>query len=377
MKRALLITDIFPPDIGGPATFIDRLGWSLSDRGVSVSVVCATPLDSESTDSARPYRVHRVPGRGRPGFGLRLRYALARHMLGRRHILVNGLESYACAAARITGRKYVLKVVGDSVWETARNSGQTQLSIDDFQSHAAGAYQPAWHDRANCLARARAVITPCRYLVDLVNSWGAKQARIHVVPNGVPQNHSKTPVDVARRTTEPLRLVFCGRLTNWKGVDTLLLALRELEGVHLDVIGDGPEFPMLRAISQQLGLDERVVWHGRLDQDRLTDTLSAGHVAVLISGYEGLSHALLESAHHGLVPIASNCCGNPELIQDGHNGMLVPFSDVRALRDAIQTLHSNEDLRYRLAREAQRTAEQFDFATTVSRTIQILHTGDM
>jgi len=57
--------------------------------------------------------------------------------------------------------------------------------------------------------------------------------------------------------------------------------------------------------------------------------------------------------------------------------MLVPFSDVRALRDAIQTLHSNEDLRYRLAREAQRTAEQFDFATTVSRTIQILHTGDM
>jgi glycosyltransferase involved in cell wall biosynthesis len=377
LKRALLITDIFPPDIGGPATFIDRLGWSLSDRGVSVTVVCATPLDSGSTDAERPFRVHRVPGRGRTGFGLRLRCALARHMLGQRHILVNGLESYACTAARITGRKYVIKVVGDSLWETARNSGRTPLSIDDFQSHAPRDYPTPWLDRAHCLARARSVITPCQYLVDLVKAWGADDAGVHVVYNGVPQNHSDTPGDVARRTTEPLRLVFCGRLTNWKGVDTLLLALRDLEHVHLDVIGDGPEFPMLRAISNQLGLDERVVWHGRLDQDRLADTLSAGHVAVLISGYEGLSHALLESAHHGLVPIASHCGGNPEWIQDGHNGLLVPFSDVEALRDAIKTLHSNEDLRYRLAREAQRTAQQFDFERTVSQTIQILQAGDM
>ncbi|MEO1998602.1 MAG: glycosyltransferase family 4 protein, partial [Planctomycetaceae bacterium] len=193
MKRALLITDIFPPDIGGPATFIERLAGSLTDRGVSATVMCATPADDEAQDASRPYRVHRVPGRGRSGFGLRLRCALTRRMLSHRHILVNGLEPYACSVAQVTGRRYVLKVVGDSVWETARNSGQTHLPIGAFQSHDSSEYRTPRLVRSRWLNRATAIITPSQYLADLVSDWGTNGPRIHVVHNGVTRSHRGEP----------------------------------------------------------------------------------------------------------------------------------------------------------------------------------------
>jgi glycosyltransferase involved in cell wall biosynthesis len=296
-------------------------------------------------------------------------------MLTHRHILVNGLETFACSVAQVTGRRYVVKVVGDSVWETARNAGRTHLPIGAFQSHDCIEFQTPRRARARWLSRAAAIITPSQYLADLVRDWGTHAARIHVVHNGVTRDHRGEPKAIARRTTDPLRLVFCGRLTNWKGVETLILALRGLPQVHLDVIGDGPESPMLRSICNHVGLDARVVWHGRLDGERLERTLAAGHAAVLVSGYEGLSHTLLEAAHHGLALIASDCGGNPEVVQDGHNGILVSYGDTTGLRQAIETLHSNEDLRYRLARQAQQTAAQFDFEQTVSQTIEILQKG--
>ena len=372
MKRVLLITDIFPPDIGGPATFIDRLAWSLTDHGVSVTVVCATPATDDSQDAARPFRVQRVPGRGKTGFGFRLRTTLIRQMLTHRHILVNGLEAHACAAARITGRRYVLKIVGDSVWEAARNSGQTQLSVDEFQSQDSDSYRDLRHERSGWMSRANAIITPSQYLANLVGGWSVEAPRPQVVLNGVTRDVGSAVTPTRRRSDDPLRLVFCGRLTNWKGVETILLTLSSLPRVQLDIIGDGPSAPMLHSLCNHLGLQDRIVWHGRLKASELDRAIAAAHVAVLMSSYEGLSHALLEAAHHGLPLIASNCGGNPEVIQDGQNGILIPYGDTARLREAIQTLHSNEDLRYRLAREAQRTAEHFDFDRTVSDTIHIL-----
>ena len=76
MKRLLLVTDIFPPDIGGPATFIERLALELSQRNVRVTVLC-TADRFYAADRKRPYRVRRLMRRHSLMHRLRFRFTLA------------------------------------------------------------------------------------------------------------------------------------------------------------------------------------------------------------------------------------------------------------------------------------------------------------
>lgn len=371
MKRVLLITDIFPPEIGGPATFIDRLAHALTDRGTRVTVICTTP-DPDMTDRQRPFRVQRILRTGRIPFGLRMRARLVREMLRHRQILVNGLESLAGETAAQIGRRYVLKIVGDYVWEIARNTGQTHLGIDAFQHNVPPSLAALARQRQQYLSQASTLITPSRYLQQLVAGWGVPSAQIHVVFNGVELAHFQQYGPRQRDAHEPLRAVFCGRLTNWKGVETLLLAMQQLEGVELTIVGGGPEAPLLRSLAEQLDLGPAVRFAGVLPRERMHVEMSHHDVAVLTSGYEGLSHTLLEAAGLGLPMVASDCCGNPEVVDHEVNGLLVPFAGVREVREAFIRLRDDESLRYRLAQQAKGTSSNFDFSTTVARTAELL-----
>src|SRR5207249_6272077 len=124
------------------------------------------------------------------------------------------------------GRRYVLKVVGDTVWETARNSGETVVSIDEFQSlpEKPARLERLAERRRGFLRRARLVITPSDYVRRLVMGWGVEAERVKTIRNGISQEEF-AGLEPRRRDPGPLEVAFVGRLANWKGVETLLLAL--------------------------------------------------------------------------------------------------------------------------------------------------------
>ena len=374
MNRILLVTTIFPPQIGGPATFINRLAHALADAGERVTVVCATPNPDREQDASLPFRVVRVGGRSQVELEIRARLALIWQMLRHDAVLVNGLEYPAFHAATVARKTYIAKIVGDTVWETARNNGLTPLGVDAFQSAPLGnAYLQrlsSW--RSRFLSRARLVITPSQYLRQLVVGWGVPEDRMRVIPNGVPLKVYADVQPARRAPAENLKVVFVGRLTNWKGVETLLLAASAVDGIECHIIGDGPSFPLLHTLAKQLGLKEKVKFLGRLDPQATRRTMSAMHVLVLGSAYEGLSHTLLEASAQGLAIIASNCGGNPEVIEDGRSGLLFPYGDVSALARALQALRDDEAFRYRLALGAKQNSLRFNFDTTVEMTRQLL-----
>ena len=83
----------------------------------------------------------------------------------------------------------------------------------------------------------------------------------------------------------------------------------------------------------------------------------------LCSGYEGLSHVLLEGMAAGVPVLASSVGGNLELVRDGDNGLLVPFGDVPATSTALLRLLEDRGLAERLAitarcESSERTVEQ-------------------
>lgn len=373
MTRILLVTNIFPPHIGGPATFIDQLGHALARSGHRVTVVCSSNGPTEPSDVRRPFRVRRVLRRNMIIHELNVQVILMQEMLRHTHVLVNGLERQAYQVAKRLGRRYVLKVVGDTVWETARNAGLTTLSIDEFQLTA-----PENSDlrrlvslRDKYVRHARVVVTPSEYLRQMVIGWGVDPSRVLRVFNGVSQEEFAA-YKPRVRDGGVLEVIFIGRLTNWKGVETLLLAAVDLEGIHVSVVGDGPELPHLVELARQLRLQGKVEFTSRLERTAVHERLSQSHVLVLTSMYEGLSHTLLEAMAMGVPCIASGCGGNTEMIRSGENGLLVGPQDVEALRVALQTVRNDENMRYGLACKAKEDSKFFSFPETVQRTVEIV-----
>lgn len=376
MNGVLLITDIFPPDIGGPATFIDQLGQQLTRRGHAVTVVCTSEKAHDPSDRHRPFRVRRILRRP-PSLmqSLMVRAVLAQEVVRHRWVFTNGLEYPTFQVCSLLRRKYVLKVVGDPAWETARNTGLTDLPIDEFQAMVpeGKAWGKLARKRTLSVRHACKVITPSHYLCRIVIGWGVAPDQVVIVPNGIRLDEF-APYQPRCRESDILNVVFVGRLTNWKGVDTLLLALKGLPGVHATIVGDGPEMGALQALAQQLDLRERVIFAGRQARDAAQAHITRAHVLVLVSSYEGLSHTLLEANASGVPCVASDCGGNPEVIRHGENGLLVPYGDVPQLRAALAQLQADEELRYRLACNAKETSRRFDSETTVRQTVQILLT---
>jgi glycosyltransferase involved in cell wall biosynthesis len=373
-KKILLITNIFPPVIGGPATFIDRLGHALVSRGYSVTVICSSATGRHESDAARPFRVRRIVSRAQIELIAKSLPIMIWEMLRHDKILVNGNELAAWLSARLAGRKYVLKIVGDTVWETARNNGNTALDIEEFQSHTltdSSNIQRIERWRKHYLGAAQKIITPSVFLQKIVAGWGVPVEKIQVIYNGILHNDYRL-FQPRTRASGNLRVAFVGRLTNWKGVETLLLAASRLTGIEVNIIGEGAEYPLLMALAGQLGLNGKVVFTGSLEQTGLKESLSTMDVLVLGSSYEGLSHTLLEASAMGLACISSDRGGNPEIITHGETGLLFPYGDVQALCDALVALRDDEKLRYRLACSAKAAISRFDFNHTVEQTIQCI-----
>lgn len=366
MTRILIVTNIFPPLIGGPATFADRLGHVLGSRGHVVTVVCSSNARSDPSDAARCFRVVRVSTANRYAYEANVRMALVRQFLTHRRILVAGLEPYVLDAVRVVPRSYILRVPGDTVWENARNYGVTTDSFDAFQARAETPplVKGIAAQRRQYLARALVAVAPSRYLSGVVGRWPGVPADLRTIPNGVDlTQYPERPAEP--RGDRRLRVLFVGRLTNWKGAETLLLAASDLPGIELDVVGDGPELPMLTGLHRQLGASPAIRFHGRQTEEAVRKFMLQNDVLVLPSNYEGMSHTLLEACAAGLVPIVSAIGGNLEVISDGVHGLAVPYGEPAALRGAIERLAGDDALRQRLSGAARVRAADFRFEATV------------
>ncbi len=163
-----------------------------------------------------------------------------------------------------------------------------------------------------------------------------------------------------------------GRLTPVKDQQLLLRAVAHLRKGHprlgsllrLVIVGDGPLYPMLAQLVEQLALQD-VVWLAG-DRDDVPDLLQAMDIFVLPSLGEGVSNTVLEAMASGLPVIATAVGGNIELVEEGFNGSLVAPGDHEALSDAMVSLLNNNGERARQGANArQRVCQQFDWDRTV------------
>lgn len=177
---------------------------------------------------------------------------------------------------------------------------------------------------------------------ELVRSkYGVKPDRIAIVPNGV----ATAAQPGARHYSHPgTRLLYVGRLSAQKRVDSLLRAMKLLPaGIHLDIVGAGELRDELQALAVQLDL-HTVTFHGALFGAALQRMYHQADVFVLASDREGMPLVVLEAMAAGLPVIASDVLGTHELVVDA--GVLVsdpePAAFARAIKQHLDPLTLTE-----------------------------------
>lgn len=366
--RVLMVTGIFPPDRGGPASYTPKMSAALTKLGHTVELICLSDrLDHD--DSAHPFTVRRL----RRGLFWPVRIARtvwAVWAAARRCdvVFVNGLGSEAALAALLANRPAVYKIVGDYAWERAVGRGWFGGTIDQYQT----ARKPlrlrlADKVRTTPLRFAQEVIVPSDYLRRIVRGWGIARERIRVIRNAVPA--PTIDADVKLPAFEGKTLITVCRLVPWKGVDALIRLLPELPETRLVVAGNGGQRAELVALARSLELTERVIFLGDVPHAQVGAYLRKADAFVLNSTYEGLPHVVLEAMAAGMPVIATDAGGTSEAVIDGVTGLLVQVGDPAALKKTIERLWADAELRARLVAAAStRLAEEFTFDGMVAAT---------
>ncbi len=367
LNKLFIATGIFHPESGGPATYLHEILPHLQEKNWDVRLL--TYGDSQKSNYLYP--VKRIPRQMYPirltQYGISSRINLQWADLVYTHTIDLPLWGNRHAPR-------IIKIVGDQAWERCVRKGwiPPDMNIDDFQEYS-GNWQVRWQkqSRSKQVQAMDGVIVPSQYLKQMVMGWGVDEEKIHVVYNALPEQPDLTISQTDAREQlgwdDRPTMLTVARLHPWKGVDHLITALQDLPDVRLIVAGDGPDLVRLKSLVSTLS--DRVTFLGQVPHEKIFQLMRAADGVALYSGYEGLSHTILESLRVGTPVLASHKGGNPEVVQDGINGVLVPYIDIAALKEGIQRLLEN---RTDYQRNTHIGIERFTFEKMVEDTDAIL-----
>lgn len=288
---------------------------------------------------------------------------------------------YYFVEAVVAGRR--IRAGGDSHFHTHFSSGVGLIITRIFPLTMSATFHgpdefndPAGFHLARKVAASSFICTISRYGASRVmkSCDSALWDKVEVARLGV------NPADFAPRpqrgTRGPVQIICVARLAPIKAQRILIDAVARLgesgREVRLHLVGDGADRPMLEARRRAAGLEERVVFHGWLNQDKVAALYRESDIAALSSFDEGIPVALMEPMAMEIPCVATYVAGVPELIQDGVNGLLVPASDVAALEKALARLVDDAALRGRLGKAGrEKILQDFDLLKNVDLLAEI------
>jgi len=359
--RVLMIISFFYPHLGGAEQQALQLAEQLARRGVQVCVLTRKfkGLPAHETVRGVPvYRAIRTLPWGK-WFALTYLFSVLWFLLKKRRSydiihchLLQGFHSLAAILMKALFKKKVIIKVGATGLLSDFIMIKKVLLGDWLLRRTLGA---------------DLVITVCSPSSAEALAAGFSPVQVAHIPNGVDTACFKPGPDTGKRGNT---ITFIGRLDYLKGVDVLLQALRKLIDsripVHLDILGDGPERNKLEMMSQQLGINDAVTFHGAVHG--VEPYLQQATMLVLPSLSEGMPNVVLEAMACGLPVIATRVGGIVDIIADGENGLLVDAQRPDQLYDAMKKLFTDRQLADRLGRQALKTIEQqFSIDTIVNR----------
>lgn len=399
-KRVLITTGIFPPDIGGPATFLSYLAKDLQKEGFKVSVLTF----GKKGDEKYPFYVKKVKSK--------LAFLLNIFWLASKADIIYAQDLYTAGYCSSLVKKFfpkkklVVRFVGDSAWEKSISADMVEDDLLVFNQKTYSSEIEKLKDfRLKILQKADKIITASNFLKEVLLQMGLAEKKIEVIYNSVDflRDQFDEPVDKNKFkiinglfsvedapacngvcsscaghkiNTDGKIILTIARLVKWKGVEALIDIVSDLAvkygDVKLVVLGDGPERERLEEKVKNSLQKNLVFLKGKVDHRKALDYLKIADVFVLNTNYEGLSHTLLEAMNIGAPIVTTTAGGNMETIENEKTGLLVNFNNKEQLKEAIGNLLGNQQLAETFAENAKKNLDKFNWKNLVAKTAAAL-----
>ena len=319
--KILITVGIYPPDIGGPASFVPKIANLYANQGHKITVICLSDSLYEDQENYKVVRILRYQN-------LLIRwlktiFLILRNGHNANLLFVNGLPMESYVANLFLRKKMIRKIVGDWAWERGMNKKLINESFDEFQNKNHNLHlEIAKFSRGWTAGKAKLVITPSKHLSTIVQNWGVEEKNLKVIYNGTEIHDSYDSGIIVSKT--PFTFLTVGRLAPWKNIPTIIKALKiyKKEGMQFKfyIVGSGPEEDNLKELVSASGLQNEVEFTGQLIKTELVEYYKKADIYIQASSYEGLPHVILEAISHNLSIISTPIGGTNEILLDGKNG---------------------------------------------------------
>ena len=336
----LITVGIFPPDIGGPASFVPKISKYLINQGHNIKIICLS--DKEHLTYKDEVSVIRI-NRSLPIIFRWFKTIIKIYKASKKSdlIFVNGLGTEATIANLFSRKKVIRKIVGDPVWERVYNKKLVDESFDDFQENKHGLFISLQKIIRNwSINKSNLIITPSQHLKTFINKIGVDN-KILVINNGVTIQETNNKVFQNRI----IQLLVISRLVTQKNIDSIIKAVKvmENEGIILNIVGDGSEINNLKNLVENYELEEKVNFIGKIENAKLNEYLSNADIFVQASNYEGLPHSILEAINYEIPILSTEVGGCSVLLNKGERGYIIPLPiSETGISDGIRTIINNK-----------------------------------
>lgn len=328
MMKIVLATPIYPPEIGGPATYAQKLQEGMEKAGYLVSVVSYKGLRR----IPQPFRI--------------FLYFLKLFKASRRCDLIYAFSLMSCALpAHFCGRKTVIRIGGDYLWERAAEAGTTAKSLREYYE----ALPKSLKTRiiSMVLRGVDKLIFTSKFQKDIyLKYFGINQDKTVVIPNPFPEFN----LLAHQRPDTESQILYAGRFIKLKNLSRLVEAFGKVLTFDnppiLKIIGKGPELENLKSLIADLKLEDRITIAKPLPQESLWEEIRKSRFCVLPSLSEITPNFALECIKLGTPILLTRETGFYDIFKDDLV-FIDPF-DVEDIKNKMEfLLHENNLNNYR------------------------------
>jgi glycosyltransferase involved in cell wall biosynthesis len=377
----------YPPAPGGIETHVQTLARAQADMGLTVKVICVNESSSQGRVAIKTKTVREQDGKVQV-IRLGRLFTLARFDCLHPKFLPNiwAIFEEAYDVVHLHTPNPTMLVAWLIVGMFAGFMGRPKISLvithhsdiikQRILKYALRPIEYLAYKQAEC------ILTDSNHYVGGSKFLRAFNHKVKVLPLGIDCSAYSQPSDAAQSYAQTLKERYganvwlaVGRLVYYKALDVAIKALAFVPGT-LIIIGTGPLERELRTLTENLGLAERVIWHGHANADELAGAYQAATALWFPSNVrsEGFGMVQVEAMASGCPVINANipCSGVPWVSRHEQEGLTVPINNPIALAQAAQRMLNEPGLRERLAiASRERVYKEFDHKTMAQRSLAI------
>lgn len=312
--KIILATGIYPPDIGGPATYVRHLAEELTKRGEDVTVL-TYGMENGKLRMENGWKLIQISKAGGPLLRWR-RYTKVLKEYGSDADIIECFSSVSCGVplrmAKLEGPKKILRLGGDFTWERYTDLGRRRTLKDFIVAH------PRLRlPMSTLLSLFDHIVFSTTFQERLYEQAYRGMPRHSVIENALPTGEG-SPVDLnVHIKHDPFRLLYLGRFVKFKNLDRLLRAVAGIPHVTATLVGEGPEGEALSALARTLQMQGRISIVPPVHGEDVRKVFDEHDLFVIPSLTEISPNAALEARAAGLPVLLTEENGLSPALSDG------------------------------------------------------------